>query len=396
VTDQSGITSQASAHDTGSPISRLRVALVHDYLNQMGGAEKVVEVFHSMFPNAPLYTSVYDAAAMPESFARMDVRTSFMQRLTPKLRWVKPLLPLYPFAFEQFDLRGYDLVLSSTTTFAKGVLTRPETCHVCYCNTPFRFLWMYQEYLEFERMTPSKRVILPVMASMLRPWDFAAAQRVDYFIAGSENAAARIRKFYRRPATVIHSPIDVGQFQTSATHDDYYLTVGRLQSYKRVDLAIRACNLLRRPLWIVGDGPDRARLERLASPTVKFLGRVPSDTLRTVFSRCRALLWPGEEDFGLAPLEAQASGRPVVAFGRGGALETVRDGVTGVLFTPQTVEALAAAIERADGLSDAPDALRAHAMQFDRSVFAMRLCVELERAIADHKRAMTPNTALPL
>lgn len=363
----------------------LRVALVHDYLNQMGGAEKVVEVFHAMFPDAPLYTSVYDREVMPESFARMDVRTSFMQRITPKLRWVKPLLPLYPLAFEQFDLRGYDLVLSSTTTFAKGVLTRPETCHVCYINTPFRFLWMYQEYLAYEPETKLRGLVLPVVASALRQWDFAAAQRVDYFIAGSNNAAARVRKFYRRPCSVVHSPIEAGRFCPSYGHDGFYLTVGRLQSYKRVDLAIRACNLLGRPLVIVGDGPDRARLQALAGPTVRFLGRVPDGELCRLLSRCRALLWPGEEDFGLAPLEAQASGRPVVAYARGGALETVRDGETGILFEPQTVEALAAALERADALPDDPTALRAHAVQFDVRAFAARLCAELERAVATYR-----------
>ncbi len=371
-----------------APLSQLKVALVHDYLNQMGGAEKVVEVFHALFPTAPIYTSVYDRSVMPPSFASMDVRTSFMQRITPRLNWVKPLLPLYPLAFEQFDLRGYDLVLSSTTAFAKGVLTRPETCHVCYCNSPFRFLWMYQEYLEYERMTRARRFLLPMIASLLRPWDFAAAQRVDYFLAGSVNSAARIRKFYRRPAVVIPSPIETDRFHISDAHDDYYLTVGRLQSYKRIDLAIAACNELQRPLTIVGNGPDRARLERLAGPTVRFLGRVADADLSRLLSRCRALLWPGEEDFGLAPLEAQASGRPVIAYARGGALETVRDGETGILFQPQTVSGVVTAIERADALPDNPTALRDHARQFDVRVFATRLCAELERTMLLHRSAM--------
>jgi glycosyltransferase involved in cell wall biosynthesis len=365
----------------------LRVALVHDYLNQMGGAEQVVEVFHALFPQAPLYVSVYDRAAMPDSFRAMDIRTSFMQRISARRSISYKLLPLFPLAFERFDLRAYDLVLSSTTTFAKGVLTRPGTCHVCYCNTPFRYLWMYQEYLEHERVGRPLEAALSTLAVPLRVWDYAAAQRVDYFLAGSANAARRIRKFYRREATVLHSPVDAAAMPLGRGPGDYYLVAGRHQTYKRLDLAIAACNRLRRRLVVTGSGSETARLKALAGPTVEFTGHVDRKALQALFAGCRALLWPGEEDYGIAPVEAQAAGRPVLALGRGGALETVRDGETGVFFYEQSVEALVAAIERAERTAFDPVAIRAHALQFDTAVFKEKLVATLGRCLAEHRGA---------
>jgi glycosyltransferase involved in cell wall biosynthesis len=362
----------------------LRVALVHDYLNQMGGAEQVLEVFHELFPTAPVYVSVYDRAAMPDSFRAMDIRTSFMQRISPKRSISYKLLPLFPVAFERFDLRGYDLVLSSTTTFAKGVLTRPGTCHVCYCNTPFRYLWMYQEYLHNERVGRPLEAVLSALAVPLRVWDYAAAQRVDYFLAGSVNAARRIRKFYRREAEVLHSPVDAIGMPLGNGPGDYYLVAGRHQPYKRIDLAIAACNALQRRLVVTGAGPETARLKAMAGPTVEFTGHVERPALRALFAGCRALLWPGEEDYGIAPVEAQAAGRPVIALGRGGALETVIDGETGVYFREQSVRDLAAAMERAERTPFDPVAIRAHALQFDTSAFKEKLLAALARLVAEH------------
>ena len=364
------------------------MALVHDYLNQMGGAEQVVEVFHELFPTAPLFVSVYDREAMPDSFRSMDVRTSFMQRISPKRSISYKLLPLFPLAFERFDLRGYDLVLSSTTTFAKGVLTRPGTCHICYCNTPFRYLWMYQEYLENERVSPPMEAALSALAVPLRLWDYTAAQRVDYFLAGSANAARRIRKFYRREAEVLHSPVDAAGMPLGAGPGDYYLVAGRHQPYKRLDLAIAACNRLQRRLIVTGTGPETARLKAMAGPTVEFVGHVDRPTLRAIFAGCRALLWPGEEDYGIAPVEAQAAGRPVVALARGGALETVRDGVTGVFFQEQTVEALTAAMARAESTAFDAARVRQHALQFDTAAFKEKLLATVGRLLTEYRAAL--------
>lgn len=374
----------------------LRVALVHDYLNQQGGAENVVEVLLDMFPGAPVYTSVYDAAAVSDRWRRVDIRTSFMQRLSPTVKMARTLVPLYPMAFESFDLSEYDLVLSSTTAFAKGIVTRPETCHVCYCNNPTRFLWMYHDYLRYERLPDAIKRVIPLLATPMRVWDQAAAQRPDYFVAGSFNAARRIATYYRRESDVVQPPIDVAEFEASAAPGDYFLVVSRLQPYKRVDLAIEACNRLGLPLHVIGDGHDRARLQRMAGPTIVFQGRVSRDVVRQELTSCRALIFPGEEDFGLTPLEAQASGRPVVAFGRGGALETVRDGVTGVLFHEQTVDALETCLREFDPGRYDPGAARMQAESFDVTRFKERLYGVIARRYTEHRQAyqaMTPNGA---
>jgi glycosyltransferase involved in cell wall biosynthesis len=371
----------------------LRVALVHDYLNQPGGAEKVVEVFTRMFPGAPLYTSTYDADSMPDYWRSVDVRTSYLQRVSSSVRLVKALTPLYPSAFESFDLSAYDLVLSSTTTFAKGVLTRPETCHVCYLNNTTRFLWMYHDYMRHERLPIGARAVIPWLSTPIRVWDFAAAQRVDAFVAGSYNAARRIWKYYRRESDVLQPPIDASAFAPRREHSDYFLVLARLQPYKRIDLAIEACSRLNLPLHVVGDGPDRSRLGRMAGPTVRFLGRLSDGEVADQLAACRALIWPGEEDFGLAPLEAQASGRPVIALRAGGALETVRAGETGVFFSEPTSASLMEALSSFEDTFD-PAALRRHALGFDRSAFTDRMYAILSSRYDDHvntvRRLSTP------
>jgi glycosyltransferase involved in cell wall biosynthesis len=366
------------------PLRSLRIALVHDYLNQAGGAEKVVEVFAEMFPGAPIYTSVYDRKVMPEVWRGLDIRTSFLQQIWPGLNGAKALLPLYPAAFESFDLRDYDLVLSSTTAFAKGVITQPETCHVCYCNSPTRFLWRYHDYVQHERFPPGVRPLLPLLATPFRLWDYNAAQRVDYFVAGSHNAARRIAKHYRRESDVVQAPIEVSQFIPSAHVEDYFLVVSRLQPYKAIHLAVEACSRLGLPLRIIGDGPDRQRLGVVAGPTVRFLGRLPDVEVRRQMARARALIVPGEEDYGLAPLEAQASGRPVIAYRAGGALETICEGRTGLYFDEPTVEALAAVLAGFDDVFD-PGALRAHAQRFDTAVFKQALYAVLARRYAEYR-----------
>lgn len=370
-------------------LAPLRVALVHDFLNQPGGAEKVVEVFAEMFPGAPIYTSVFDPDRVPDFWRRQDVRTSFMQRISPRMGIAKSLLPLFPMAFESFDLSEYDMVLSSTTSFAKGVITRPHTFHACYCHNPTRFLWTSQEYLRYERLPRGARAIFPWVATPLRVWDYAAAQRVDSFIASSRTTSRRIGKFYRRESDIVHPPIECDTFFRSERVDDYFLIASRLQSYKRIDLAVAACTALQVPLHVVGDGPDRARLQARAGPTVRFLGRISDSELREEMTHCRAFIFPGEEDFGLAPLEAQASGRPVIAYAAGGALETVRDGMTGVFFREQSVDALTGCLRGFEDCFD-PAAIQAHARGFDKAVFKQRMYQVLEKRYEEYAARFLP------
>jgi len=367
-----------------------QTALVHDYLAQSGGAERVIAALHALFPTAPLYTSVYDPRATLPCFAQMDVRTSFLQRsVLASRRFHKLALGLYPTAFEQFDLSGFALVISSSSSFAKGVITGPETCHICYCHTPARFAWRQHEYLQQSRLT---RLLAPWMRGMitdLRQWDTDSAQRADYMIANSHNVAGRIRKYYRREAdAVIYPPVETRRFALAPAEEvgDHFLIVSRLVGYKRVDLAIEACNRLRVPLRVVGAGPERRALQRMAGPTIQFLGRLPDAQVAEEYARCRALIFPGDEDFGLTPLECMASGRPVVAYGRGGALETVTMGKTGVFFEEQTPEAVMEALQAVSTLTFDPQVLQQEAARFDTAVFAERMRAFVAEATARHRR----------
>jgi glycosyltransferase involved in cell wall biosynthesis len=339
-----------------------------------------------MFPRADLFTLVLDPDALPPSLRSRSFTTSFLQNIPGIKRHYKKLLPLFPLALEQFNLDDYDLVISSESGAAKGVLTRPHTCHICYCHTPMRYIWdMYHQYRSGEGMGPVSRLVFSLSAHYMRLWDYAAAARVDYFVANSRNVAGRIGKHYRRQATVINPPVAVCAGYISPQVEDYYLVVGQLVDYKRVDLAIRACNRLGRPLRIVGDGEKFERLRSLAGPTIKFLGHLPDQELRENYARCRALLFPGEEDFGIVPVEAQSFGRPVIAFGRGGALETVVGGFatdprapessTGVFFAEQSADSLADAIrvfESNEGRFS-PAFIRRHAERFNVSRFKNEL-----------------------
>lgn len=280
---------------------------------------------------------------------------------------------LYPFAVEHFDLSEYDLIFSSSSGYAKGVRRRSNAIHVCYCHTPMRWAWRYDDYVERERFGGVARSALPFFMWGLRKWDLRAAQQPNYYIANSKLVAQRIKQIYGRDAIVIPPPINVDRFQPSVDIDDYYLVLSRLVGYKRIDLAIEACNRLGRRLVIIGDGPDRQRLEKLAGPRTEFLGRQPDSRVSQYASRCRALLFPGEEDFGMVPLEVNAAGRPVVAFRGGGAMETVIEGVTGVFFDEPDSTSLAVAIEEFESRKWDPLEIRAHAEKFDQRVFAFRV-----------------------
>lgn len=362
----------------------MKAAIVHDWLNQNGGAEQVLTVLHEMYPSAPIYTSIYDPDAMPETYRHWDIRTSFMQNLPLVRKHHRPFLPLYPLAYERFDLSEFDLVISNSSGFCHGVLTQPHTCHINYCLTPPRFVWNLPQYLARERVNAAARKLLPWVNSYLRAWDLAASHRVDYFVAISRAVEARICKFYRRQASLIYPPVDTHRFELSPDIEDYFLIVSRLVPYKRVDIVVEALSQLGLSLLIAGDGRDRPRLEAMAKPNVHFLGRVAEEELPRMLARCRAFVFPGEEDFGIAPLEAQAAGRPVIAYSAGGALETVIDGVTGCFFPEQTADALAEVMRHFHDKDYDPATIRRHAQRFDTEVFKARFSAFVAEKMAEY------------
>ena len=339
----------------------------------MGGAERVAEAMHDSFPSGPIYTTVALPQSLPQRLRTADIRTSPLQRLPALDRRFRHYFMLYPLAVEHFDLSEYDLILSSSSGYAKGVRRRRSAIHVCYCHTPMRWVWRYDDYVARERFGTLARASLPFLLWGLRRWDLRASQQPNYYIANSRLVARRIKQVYGREAFVIPPPIDVNRFQMSTEIADYYLILSRLMPYKRIDLAIEACKRTNRRLIVIGDGPDRPRLEALADHRIEFLGRQPDEIVNYYASRCRALLFPGEEDFGMAPLEANAAGRPVIAYRGGGAVETVEEGTTGVFFDQADSRALGEAIEKFEGLHWDQSALRRHAEKFDRSVFAFRV-----------------------
>lgn len=358
----------------------MRVAIVHDYLNQYGGAERVLEALHALYPEAPVFTSLYDPEAMPDLYRSWDIRTSFMQRLPGWRSHFRRYFLLYPTAFESFDLSPYDLIISSSSAFAKGIIPRPGAVHVCYCHTPMRFAWRTSDYVSREGIAGLQGAVLPFALTYVRLWDAVTADRVDAFAANSHEVARRIQRFYRRDAEVIPPPVDLPPYEPRPG-GDFYLAGGRLIPYKRIELIVEAFTRLRLSLKIFGDGRDRQRLERLAGPTVEFLGWVDEPTRRDLFARCRAFIFPGEEDFGITPLEAMAAGRPVIAYGAGGALETIVDGVTGRFFYEPTSAALAAAVAAARTDQYDPLTIRRHAESYGRDVFIERIRSLIEETI---------------
>ena len=320
-----------------------RVALVHDYLNQYGGAERVLEALHEVFPAAPVYTSIYDPAAMPDLYRQWDIRTSWMQRLPGWRKHFRRYFLLYPSAFEAFDLSAYDLIISSSSAYAKGIIPRPGAIHVCYCHTPMRFGWRTGDYVEREALSGRQSQMLAVLLTYLRVWDVVTTQRVDAFVANSYEVASRIRRYYGRSAEVIPPPVDIAPYLATPP-EDFYLTGGRLVPYKRIDLVVQAFTALKLPLVVFGAGRDQARLKALAGPNVRFVGRVDDAELQRLYRRCRAYITAGDEDAGIQPVEAMAAGRPVIAYAAGGVRETVIEGQTGCFFYEQTPAALAVAV----------------------------------------------------
>lgn len=359
----------------------MRIAIVHDYLIQFGGAERVLKVLMDLFPHAPVYTLLHDPQVTAGRFDASRIRTSGLQRV-PFARSRHRLFPLImPLVVERFDLSRYDIVISASHSFGKGVLTRAETLHLSYCFTPMRYAWDDSHRYVREFGVPEfVRALVPFALTYVRVWDVLAADRVDAFLAISHFVADRIRKYYGREAAVLHPPVDCSAFSIDQTPGNRFLIVSRLLPYKRIDLAIEAFNSLRLPLDIVGTGPEEERLRSLAGPTVRLHGFLPDDVVRTMFQRCKAFIFPQEEDFGITPLEAAAAGRPVIAYAGGGALETIVDGVTGILFHQQQVEDLVLAVESLQRHSFDPPTIRAHALRFDIPRFRVGFMEHLERA----------------
>ena len=352
----------------------MKVALIHDCIIHIGGAERVLQNLHAVFPEAPIYTLMQDTAVSREMFPNADIRPSFAQRLPGSARYFRAYFPLYPLAVETFDLTGFDVILSSSFAFAKGVLPPAEACHVCYCYSPLRYLW--SEY-HFHRNTIFrqgwKRVMVDPVLSRLRVWDRVSADRVDHFVAISSATAVRIAKFYRRDSVIIYPPVRVKPIPLLPGHGDYFLAVTRLMAYKRVDVAIDAFNRLGLPLKIAGTGPKERELRALAGENIEFLGTVSDAVLADCYVRCRALIYPGIEDFGIVMLEAQAYGKPVIACRGGGALEIVKPGETGILFEEQTADSLVGAVRDFERRTFEPERIRRHALTFDESEFRIRI-----------------------
>lgn len=360
-----------------TPPQPARVAIVHYWLLSMRGGEKVIERLCRLFPDADIYTLVADPGGLSPVIRQHPIHTSFLQRIGGRKHYQK-MLPLMPFALESFDLRGYDLVISSEAGPAKGVITRPDALHLCYCHSPMRYIWdLYPEYRAQAGWLT--RAMMSVVTPPLRVWDVSTAARVDHFIANSGYVAKRIRKFYRREAEVIHPPVDVARFQLAPAPGDFYLCAGQITPYKRVDLAVQACTRLGRKLVVVGSGASAA-LRAMAGPTVRFLDRADDATMAELFATCKALIYPGLEDFGILPLEVAASGRPVLAYGRGGALETVVNGVTGLHFERQDVDAVTDVIARFEAQEAAfdPISIRRHALGFDNAHFDARILTRIQ------------------
>lgn len=370
-------------------MENIRVALVHDWLTGRRGGEKVLEVLAEIFPQARIFTLFHFKGSQIPAVEARSIRTSFLQGFPFLKRHYRKYLPLFPLAAELLDLGDYDLVISSSHCAAKGVIPGPDACHISYIHSPARYAWnQYFSYFRPARLGVFSRLLIPPLIHYLRIWDESSSSRVDHFVANSNNVSRRIEKYYRRPSDVIHPPVDTEFFRPdeSVPAGDYHLAVSALVPYKRIDLAVRAFNETGAPLKIVGTGPDEMELKKASRPNISFLGAVGPAELRRLYQGARAFLLPGEEDFGIAPLEAQACGTPVVALGRGGALETVVPGETGVLFPEPTVRSLRAALDKCEGFEFNKSTLRSNAMQFSRESFKGKISSYILEKWADFKK----------
>ena len=365
----------------------MKVCFVHDHLIQSGGAERVLEALQNIWPNAPTFTLLYDERTMGSSFGHRDIRTSFLQKIPFSLRASRWLLPLMPTATESYDLSEFDVIISSSSAFSKGVIPPNDALHICYCHTPTRYLWSdTHSYVDELRVAGPIKSLLRPLLTRLRTWDRLAADRVDHFVANSETVSERISRYYRRESDVIHPPVETDQFSISHNPKEYYLIGGRLVAYKRYDLVVDAFTKLGIPLKVFGSGPVEEDLRARAGKNVEFLGRVSNEERSRLFSEAIAFLHPQEEDFGITPVESMAAGRPVIAYRKGGAVETVIEGKTGVFFDAQEWEEIADLILRFDHTKFDPDAIRKHAEQFTVQEFHKAMHDYVSRRWDEHRR----------
>lgn len=370
----------------------MHVALVHDWLNQVGGAEDVLETLVAMYPQAPIYTSIYWREKMPPTWKNWPIHPLWIDKLPFIHQKHQAYLPFYPLAWGGLNLGNYEVVLSNKSGFCHGVQIGPETMHICYCLAPTRYVWQYDAYMSRENVSPLIRSAVRPIVQWLKRWDYRAAQRVHRFIAISSEVQARIQAFYGRESVIIYPPVEAAErFQIAPKADDYYLSLGRLIPYKRVDLAVQACSRLGLPLKVAGTGRDIERLKELAGPTVEFLGYVPDSDLPDLFARAKAFIFPGLEDFGITPVQAQAAGRPVIAFKGGGALDTVIPGKTGEFFEEASVDSLMRVLQNFEADAYNPEDCREHALKFDTQVFTTQLTRFIDHAWDDFQAERKKN-----
>ena len=352
----------------------MKVALVHDYLNQYGGAERVLETLTQIFPEAPIYTLFYDEKETGFAFQNKEIHTSFLQKLPLAKSHHRSFLMLMPMAVEQFDLSDYDLVVSDSASYAKGVITKPNTLHICYCHTPIRYAWDdSHKYIEEFGYPGFVKKTIPFFMNYIRLWDEQAAYRVDRFIANSSFVAKRIEKYYHRPSEIIYPPVKTNLFYTVKEPQEYFLMTGRFLPYKRFDLAIEAFNRLGWPLKIIGTGPEKKKLMKKAKDNIEFIGLVSDERLRHYYANCQAFIFPQEEDFGITAVEAMAAGRPVIAYKSGGALETVKENETGIFFENQNTGSLIEALDKFSSMKFDSRKIKEHAEQFSQERFTEKI-----------------------
>lgn len=360
----------------------MRIALVHDYLVQYGGAERVLEALCEIFPLAPIYTLVYDEKLFASRFGNRKIYTSFLQNFPLSKTHHRAFPVLMPMAIESFDLSSYDIVISDSNSYAKGVITGPETLHICYCHTPMRYAWdNYYSYAEGSSFSSVIKKIIPLAMNYIRLWDKISADRAEKFIANSNFVKSRIKKYYQKNAEVVYPPVDISFYDTKkeVKKENYFLIVGRLIPYKRFDLAVEAFNILNLPLKIIGEGPELKKLKSLAGPNIEFLGWRQDEEIRNYYAGAKAFLFPQEEDFGIVALEAMASGAPLIAYRGGGALESVQEGVNGVFFDSQNVESVVRAVEKFQRKKFDSKAIKDSIRKFDKKLFQNKIKGIVER-----------------
>lgn len=358
----------------------MKIALAHDYLTRLGGAERVLKVLAETFPEAPIYTLMHDESRTGAVFPKNRIRASGLQKF-PKFarKNVRYLLPLIPRTVEDFDFSTFDLVISSSSAFMHGIITSPKTHHLCYYHSPMRFAWDWtHEYIKEQRVGIARKIATALILKKIREWDQVASSRVDSAVANSLNVKQRIKKYYRQDSKVIYPPVDISRFKVSKNHEDFYLIISTLTPYKRIDLAIQLFNKIRRKLVIIGDGPQREFLQNIAGDTIDFLGFTKDAVANEYLQNCRALIFPGEEDFGITPVEAMACGKPVLAYGRGGVKESVIAGVTGDFFYDPSVASMENGLAKIMQQKYDPHACRQQSEKFSKDIFIEKIKNEIE------------------